>query len=199
MLRAGGSLFLAGILQHTYSLGVLIFVCGWYRVSALMMFVCVCPLKQNRTRSSQLSSIIYNSLPFSTAITPHFLSLQPFLSRPPPTPLLLQHCLSPVMLLSILLNNLFDVILLSFIRQRYGGIFFPWGFFSLALHATVMCISLTPADETGALQSHAGFDWTPVWQQRDFSSGCWVRRPCSVISMQVFILPNVRLEFLLDG
>lgn len=57
--------------------------------------------KTLHTRSSQLSSIIYNSLSFSPATIPHALSLQPSSSRPPR----LLHCLSPVMLLPQLMRG----------------------------------------------------------------------------------------------
>lgn len=55
------------------------------------------------------------------------------------------------------------------LSEILGGGLLPWRQFSLAVHAIVMWISLTPAGGTGASQSHAAFDWKPVWQLRDFS------------------------------
>lgn len=80
--------FLAWILQHTYFWAVLYLcvggiesLCAW--LVRVCVYAAVTPGKTLRTRSSQLSSIIYNSLSSSPAITLHSLSLQPSSSRPP--------------------------------------------------------------------------------------------------------------------
>lgn len=83
--------------------------------------------------------------------------------------------------------------------QRFLGHLLPLRHFSLVTCGMVMRMSLTPAGCTGVLRSSAGFEWRPVWQQRHFSSGCWVTRPCLVTSMQILIVSKVRLEFQLDG
>lgn len=127
------------------------------------------------TRSSQLSSIIYNSLSFPPATIPHSPSLQPSLSRPRPP--------SPVMLLSSPTGEermgfyvthspvIYHIsVWCGFAHcQGFEGILLPWRQFRLAVYVTVMWLSLTPAGGTGALQPHNAFDWKPVWHLRDFS------------------------------
>lgn len=190
-------------------------------VSVLMMSVCVCALtKDLAMRSSQLSSIIYNFSFLLSCTLPHILSRSSLLR------LDLHHhqhcCTAPVssyfyhfihspqkslicLFLGVssshtpfsFITSLADVDLLSVRDSR--RIFFPRGVLVWLSTPVMMCVSLTPAGGTGPLQSHTGFEWKPVWQQNIFSSGCWVKRPCSVSSMQVFILSTLRLEFLLDG
>lgn len=164
---------------------------------ACNVYVCVSVHSRSYTRQNvayeefQLSSIIYNSRFFSPAITLHSLLLQPSSSRPPPL-----HCLSSEMLLcpacvSCLLSSTFvslkthvnfymlppcttsclfilfltDVDLLA-VRDS-GGIFVPQGI-SAWLCTEEACISLTSAGGS----EQCSFEWKPVWQQRDFSSGC---------------------------
>lgn len=71
-----------------FFLGCFMFVCGWYGLFLCALCECLCiPVhvkgKTMCIRSSQLSSIIYNSPSLSSAITLHSPSLYPSLSRPP--------------------------------------------------------------------------------------------------------------------
>lgn len=160
--------------------------------------VCVFVLshKTLHTRSSQLSSIIYNSLSFSLATIPHSLSRQPSSPRPPPR---LLHCLSPVMLLSILLQlmrgwvstlhtllsfitSLADVDLLT-VRASRRGVFFPGG--SLVWLCTPqLCGSLWHLlGELGHCSLTQLLTGSQFGSWEIFPFGCWMRRPCSVSGM----------------
>lgn len=214
---------------HTHSFWGVLYSCVGGMRSLCAHDVCVRLCTHKRPgiwgvpNSPPLFTILFPSL---LHITPHSLPLQPSSSGPPPPPTLL-HCScvqlflftfeenvwnihSPQKSLICLflcvssshtplsfITSLADVDLLSVRDSR--RIFFPWGILVWLFTPVMMCVSLTPAGGTGPLQSHTGFEWKPVWLQNIFSSGCWVKRPCSVSSMQVFILSTLRLEFLLDG